>query len=339
MRPAAAIFIITAGIVFSGFQQTPAPNQGQPKQEPANATQGKPRPTKHLAEAPTTSSTEANTQPANVHDKDNQTIEVISSTPKETVDYVGRAIGLLGLFCTLALTGVGIRGVFIALDTLTQMKGQRRAMLAQWCAMRRQVREMKLQVVEMQKQTGHLEGSVSAAKTSAVAAQTSAANDERAVRLTQRADVLIEDFEVRKHSSQSIIGRDTQFVIHFKNFGPTRASEVSTDFSAEIPEAKKMVATNPVLKPPITPIVYGAGDKKNVTFNRLCECYDDKTIDKIIDGSFSVHLFGTIKYRDVFGANHTVRCGATWTSTLYTFVADVTEIEEQPSENGDQQAN
>jgi hypothetical protein len=58
------------------------------------------------------------------------------------------------------------------------------------------------------------------------AAKKSADFNERTVRLTQRADVLLEDVSIRQNSDERPIGRDTQLILNFKNFGPTRANNV-----------------------------------------------------------------------------------------------------------------
>jgi hypothetical protein len=67
----------------------------------------------------------------------------------------------------------------------------------------------------------------------AKAAKRSADNDERTARVTQRADILLKDFEVRG-SAERFIGRDTQFIVHFENFGPTRANNLTFDFSLKV---------------------------------------------------------------------------------------------------------
>lgn len=336
--------IIATGILLCTLQQESAPQNGKSQKQAPQTTQAKSDNSPKGSTAGSRART-SDDQPKAVEHRENQNIRIVSSAPEKSVDLVERIIAIGGLLCTLALAYVGIRGIGIALKTLIEVRRQREEMGKQVEATSLQVRAMQEQITEMSVQSGILQESVKvardavkAAQDGATAAQTSAINDERAVRLTQRADVLISEFELRKDSSGKIIGRDTQFIIHFKNFGPTRASEVTTAFSAEIPEAKNTSGSRTIHNPPTAPIVYGAGDAKNVTFNRLCEMYDDKIIDKIADGSFSVHLFGAIKFRDVFGTRHTVRCGATWTSTLYTFVADITEIEEQPSEDENQKA-
>jgi hypothetical protein len=65
-----------------------------------------------------------------------------------------------------------------------------------------------------------------------------------------------------------------------------------------------------------------------VTFNRLCELFDDGTIDKIAAGSTLLGISGEIKYTDVFGASYMVTCGGKYSPNLQAMVADETKIKE-----------
>jgi hypothetical protein len=162
----------------------------------------------------------------------------------------------------------------------------------------------------------------------AYAAKRSADNEERTVRLTQRADVLLQDFEVHVDSTGKIIGRDTQFTLHIKNCGPTRASDVVFDFGISASGFKKLIAGSTYQKPPRVSIILGAGDSKTVTFDRLCVLFDGETIEKIADGRSVLSMSGKIKYTDVFGASYVVSCGGKYSASLQTIVADETKIEE-----------
>jgi len=163
----------------------------------------------------------------------------------------------------------------------------------------------------------------------AKAAKRSADNEERTVRLTQRADVLLKDFEMRPNSREKPIGRDTQFIVHFQNFGPTRASDVVFDFGMQVQGNKIPIGGGrPYVKPPLVPIVLGAGDDKNVTFNKLCDFFNDETIDRVADGRSLLSISGQIQYTDVFGVSYTVTCGGKFEAKLQTIVAYET-IEER----------
>jgi hypothetical protein len=166
------------------------------------------------------------------------------------------------------------------------------------------------------------------ARRSAVAAKRSADHDERTVRLTQRADVLLKDVEIRTHTEAKPIGRDTQFILNFQNFGPTRANTVIFDFGMKVDGNKVTVPKSPYAKPPLVPIAIGAGESgKNVTFNRLCEMFSDEVIEKIANGEAPLTVSGKITYQDVFGESHTVVCGGRYVAKLLTFVADETKTD------------
>lgn len=163
-------------------------------------------------------------------------------------------------------------------------------------------------------------------------AKQSSDNEEKTVRLTQRADVLLEDFEVRPDSEQRMIGRDTQIILRFKNFGKTRADEVIFDFGMKVAGNTVPVpkTKNPYVRPPLVSIVLGPGEGgKNVTFNRFCEMFSDDVIDKVADGNLPLSVSGKITYRDVFGGRYTVECGAQFKPNLMAFVANETRITQE----------
>ncbi len=162
----------------------------------------------------------------------------------------------------------------------------------------------------------------------AQAAKRSADNDERTARVTQRADVLLQDFEVHVDSTGKTVGRDTQFVLHIKNCGPSRASDVFFDFGMKVPGIKSQVAGRNYVTPPRVSIILGAGESQPYSFHRLCTMFDDPTIQKIADGRLGLSISGTIKYADVFGVSYTVTCGGQYSASLQTIVADETKIEE-----------
>jgi hypothetical protein len=87
-------------------------------------------------------------------------------------------------------------------------------------------------------------------------------------------------------------------------------------------------AGSPYVKPPVVSVVLGPGDTKVVTFNRLCEFFNDDIIAEIADGRLPLSISGKITYKDVFGESHFVECGAQFKANLLAFVADETKIDQ-----------
>lgn len=176
-----------------------------------------------------------------------------------------------------ALVFVGLVAAWIALGTLTDLKEQ-----------------------------------TAATKILAGAAKKSADNDEQTVRLTQRADVLLKEIEIKDGAS---LGRDTRIILHVQNYGPTRADEVKFDFRLHISGVDK---TGP---PPLVPIVLGAGASQPFTFPTLGEITNQAGIGEIASGQATLKIGGRITYSDVFGATHLAEYRATLNPAALSFVA------------------
>jgi hypothetical protein len=174
---AATIFVLAAWIILCGFQKQSSPQKMKPEQERTNTAQPKTKPDKEHAAPSFAGSRTSNSayQDANRIDGDaKENIQIVAAAPKKSVDSIERIIAIGGLVCTVALAVVGVYGICIALRTLREMKGQRRAMLGQLREMRKQIGQMQRQADEMVKQTAQLEGSVAAAKDNAAAAKDNA---------------------------------------------------------------------------------------------------------------------------------------------------------------------
>jgi hypothetical protein len=142
------------------------------------------------ADASVASSKQVADDAANANTKE---IVVIREPPPKP-DYWYRAYVIF----TGALVIIGAMGVLYAVKTL---------------------RAIQRQALSMRRQTTHLRRSAIYARRSAIEAKRSADQNELATRLTQRADVLLKDFEVRPDSTERLMGRDTQIIMHFVNFG------------------------------------------------------------------------------------------------------------------------
>lgn len=186
---------------------------------------------------------------------------------------------------------------------------------------------LKRQALSMRRQTTQMRKAAIYARRSAREAKRSADNDEQAVRLTQRADVLLRDFEIRQDGADNPIGRNTQFILNIENFGPTRANDVKFDFGISAAE-QAPTETSQHIVTPVIPIAMGAHDVRPYTFAPLSHMFKGEVINAIRDGAVTVRISGTISYSDVFGKRYRVTCGGEYSPKLTTIVAYETKIEE-----------
>ncbi len=124
-------------------------------------------------------------------------------------------------------------------------------------------------------------------------------NHERdAVRLTQRADVLVEGVNVSTGHRQPVTG-DSCISIQWRNYGPTRANEVR--LSASLLFAELQVPYESV----DTPIIaLASGDRQPQAFIPLRKCMTNATFKDILDGKTELRFVAKAEYRDVFGSLH-----------------------------------
>ena len=146
-------YVIAAWIVFCGFQQQPSQSR-EADNKTANATQTNPA-AKHKPSRPSTAipSGDTDAQTDRVKSNGDENIQIVTPTPEKPVDLVERTISIIGIICTAALVIVGIRGIYIALGTLREMRGQREEMGKQVQAALLQVQTMQSQITAMSEQT------------------------------------------------------------------------------------------------------------------------------------------------------------------------------------------
>lgn len=139
----------------------------------------------------------------------------------------------------------------------------------------------------------------------AVAAKRSATIAERALKLTQRADVLLETASIRFTQSQMLDG-NSQVLLRFKNFGPTRANNLRFSILLQIPQIPEMQV------PALPTSVLGASDSITISFDRFREFLTHQTFLDIANGVTPLTFNGTITYTDVFDLSHTTKCSGTY---------------------------
>ena len=161
-----------------------------------------------------------------------------------------------------------------------------------------------------------LRKSANAAKTSADAAERAANIADQTLKLTQRADVLVEKAAI-EHSGEHM-GPHSRLVLTFKNFGQTRASDVQFDIRMTIPETEGLPEKEPA--PP--PITLGARSSQRVLLASLGETFTQDTFRKIMGGEVILRYDGRVAYRDVFGDRHTTLCGGYFHLPTRSFIID-----------------
>jgi len=130
-----------------------------------------------------------------------------------------------------------------------------------------------------------------------------------AVRLTQRADVLVASIGFdpkpvgRNVNGVVVYGMPTNgsIVASFKNYGPTRASDVKWDL---VPIVDGVEATKSTEPPETALIVIAAGDDIRPRTGPISAYYDPPVLNEISTGHTRMKVKATISYTDVFGKHH-----------------------------------
>jgi hypothetical protein len=164
-------------------------------------------------------------------------------------------------------------------------------------------------------QTFLLRKSANASKTSADAAERAANIADQTLRLTQRADVLVEKASI-EHSGENL-GPHSRLVLVFKNFGQTRASEVQLTARLTVPETQNLPE-----EPALLPITLGAGGEQRVLTDTFGKTFTQDTFRKIMSGEIVLRFDGTAIYRDAFKNVHTTTCGGYFHLSTRSFIID-----------------
>ena len=205
-------------------------------------------------------------------------------TRHDALDYVSCGISFLLLI-------VGFGGVQYAKRTLKAIQGQ---------------------LDEVTKAGLQTDLMIAEAKRQADAARDSADNARETARLTQCADVLIDEIELQVAKPQFELS--SRIVIHFRNFGPTRAINVKLDFSLQ-PGTLGDVPTFG------GPIVLGAYASAPINYPTFKELGWVPHIADIQNGKIPLKFAGTISYEDVFGFIHTTNCLGEYNRLTHSFNA------------------
>ena len=178
----------------------------------------------------------------------------------------------------LALAVIGVGGLVAALKTLNKMERQTKA-----------------------------------AEIAANAAKKGADTTEEALRLTQRADILLDQAQLNIGDAQS--GAGAIVILVFKNFGYTRAINVVFHTGLLTPVAKKG-------SPVIGPVTLGPNDTQRIAFERFGNWMNEDTAAQIFGGKVLLQFFAEVTYEDLFGVHHFSRYFGTWNHETRAFRVD-----------------
>jgi hypothetical protein len=152
----------------------------------------------------------------------------------------------------------------------------------------------------------------------AIAAKQNAKTAELALRLSERADVLLDgagftpDGEITGESAVCLI---------FKNFGRTRAANVA--FATRL-----IIPNTPDVQPPeSSPMVVGAGNTQPALFHKFSSWLTKETFRGIMDGSVSLEFRSQVRYTDVFDIPHTTSCGGRFDHATKAFIVGQNEAD------------
>lgn len=120
-----------------------------------------------------------------------------------------------------------------------------------------------------------------------------------AVQLTQRADVLVDAVSIS--TDPGPLNHLTKISVVFKNYGPTRATNVRMNAWMEFAHIK---GTKRDYLPAIT---MGAGDIQRVGFEAIGSFMDTETARKVRDGLIPLNFIAEVTYTDVFSKPHSCR--------------------------------
>jgi hypothetical protein len=154
------------------------------------------------------------------------------------------------------------------------------------------------------------------------AATKSADVAELALRVSQRADVLLDNASMLDSAgvTGSPIKADSYVNLGFKNFGNTRALNVCFKMRLEIPGV-------PEGDNPTGPQVLGPGDTQHIRFAPLGSFLVSSTADGIRLGTISLRFSGTVAYDDVFGNHHTTRAEGSFHHTARVFTIEMNQAD------------
>ena len=158
-----------------------------------------------------------------------------------------------------------------------------------------------------------LRGTLRATEIAASAATKAANTAELALKISERADVLLESAGL---STGQTIDPESRVLLRFKNYGRTRANNATFRINVVIPGLPDL--------PPnaLPPIPIAAGETQLVTFLPFRKRFTEATFSEILSGHTIVSFRGIVSYDDVFGDPHRTQSSGTLNHRTCTFMVD-----------------
>ena len=171
----------------------------------------------------------------------------------------------------------------------------------------------------LRRQTKIAELAAKAAKQSADTSEQSAVFAKQALKTCERADILLDGVSIEFPPNND--PGDARLVLRFKNFGRTRAKDVSFQAKMIIPETPNSWSS-PAIPLPI--MVMASGQEQFMYFMRFREFLNKPTFERIRKGELPLRFESWVVYRDVFGDAFTTRDVGLLDPNTFTF-----RVEEQ----------
>jgi biopolymer transport protein ExbD len=143
------------------------------------------------------------------------------------------------------------------------------------------------------------------AKTAALAAKRSADAYEKTVRLTERADVLLDAISIVQPEGNPYF-QDGRVIVTFKNFGRTRANNLKSSVTLTVPDVEPLSVEAPL------DTVLGPGDTQKVTFGTLAEWLTREKFEGVYQRKIELRFDAKVSYADIFEVTHMMECGGVY---------------------------
>jgi hypothetical protein len=158
---------------------------------------------------------------------------------------------------------------------------------------------------------------IGAASNSADAAKASSKTAEKALRLTERADILLEAIEV---TGQPRLSGDSAVIAVFRNYGRTRGDRAQA--TARVFLSGEALAQD-VESPQPTPIrILGPGNSMRVGLHRFHDWMSEEGFQAMLDGRATLRFEVEVVYWDVFQDPHRTKCLGAYSIETASFQFD-----------------
>lgn len=137
-----------------------------------------------------------------------------------------------------------------------------------------------------------------ATRIAAYAAKKTADTTERALQISERADVLLDQ---AGFNTGSKILPESRIILTYRNFGRTRAKNVLFEIRLSIPGVPDYPGD------PLPEMTIGANNTQTVSFHSFKQYLNEKTFNDVCSGRIEMKCTAQVTYRDIFDATHHAR--------------------------------